>query len=74
MPKEVAPIKVLLPSFNTKGPPESPLQVEVPPVVLMQMFVELTAPMYQGEQPELFMMGTVIYCNMSVAPLASKKI
>jgi len=42
IPKEVAPIRVLLPSLRIRGPPESPLQVEMPPVVLMQMLVLAT--------------------------------
>lgn len=43
LPKEETPISVRLSTLlcTANGPPESPVQVDLPPVVSMQMFVDL---------------------------------
>lgn len=72
IPKEVAPTKtVLSPSLYANGPPESPLQVDLPPVVLMQMFVDLTEPTNQRLQTVFDKTGTSIQRNILVTAVAA---
>lgn len=72
-PNEVIPINSPE-DFNTNGPPESPLQVDTPPVVPMQMLPLVTVVKYVLAQTALVITGTVAYCNWLVTPLAESLI